>query len=164
MLGIKKHLFFVVILCSSASVLAADLDNDCESAVDTADKLGSPISKECDYSNTGLNGVLHRAVANKEKAVVDKNSKDKVNAEVNNKSLQTTTDIAPINSAINNAVKPLLRVLSAEFATVQQLVSARYDLIHRASQDCSSGFVLEKESYLPAENKLLKLQLTYSCF
>lgn len=164
MLGIKKHLFLVVMLCSSAFAFAADLDDNCESAVDAADKIGSPINKECDYSNTGLNGVLHRAFAKKETAVVDKNSNEATNTEANNKNAQTTISIAPIKSVTTDVVKPLLRVLNAEFGTVQQLAAVRYELIRKASEECTTGFVLEKESYIPAENKLLQLQLTYSCF
>lgn len=164
MLEIKKHLFLVVMLCSSALVFAAELDDSCESAVDAADKVGSPINKECDYSNTGLNGVLHRAFAKKEKVGDDENSNDATNTEANNKNAQTTIGTAPINSVATDVVKPLLRVITAEFGGVQQLAAVRYELIRRASEDCITGFLLEKESYLPAENKLLKLQLTYSCF
>ncbi|MES2674693.1 MAG: hypothetical protein V4660_10665 [Pseudomonadota bacterium] len=168
MLGIKKLLFFVVIFCGSAVALATGLDDSCESAVDAADKLGSPISKECDYSNTGLNGVLHRAVAKKEKAVVGKSFSDDASASASSKNVEISTGSAVVNtannSATNNVAESLLRVIFAEFETMQQLASARYELIREASQDCSNGFVLERESYFPTRNKLLKLQLTYSCF
>jgi hypothetical protein len=162
MFGIK-YLLLAVILCSSTSLLAAEVDDSCESAVDAADKLGSPINKECDYSNTGLNGVLHRAVVNKEKVVIDKTSNNEVSVKASSKNMKTAADIVPSDSATNNVAKPLVRLISAEFGTVQQLATARYELIRTASQDCPIGFILDKESYLPAKNKLLKLQLTYSC-
>lgn len=164
MLRIENYLLFVVItLCSAASVFAGELNEDCESAVDAADRLGSDVNKECDYSNTGLNGVLHRAVAKKEKSVVDKSSNAETIAETSSKNVKTIVGSTPSDNATTSAVKPLFRMISAEFGTAQQLANARYELIRKVSQECTAGFALNKESYLSTENALLKLQITYSC-
>ncbi len=174
MLRIESYLLFVVIIfCSTASVFAGELNKDCESAVDAADRVGSDITKECDYSNVGLNGVLHRALANKEQSV-DKKSSDETSIAASSKKVKTTANltetpsagIPPADSAATNiatGIRPSLQVVSAEFGTSQQLASTRYELIRRMYRECAAGFLLNKESYLPAENKLLKLELTYSC-
>lgn len=173
MLRIESYLLSVVIIfCSTVSVFAGELDKDCESAVDAADRVGSDITKECDYSNVGLNGVLHRAIANKEQAV-DKKHSDEKSAETSSKNVKTTANVAdapptgiPLpDAAINIATgkKPSLQVVSAEFGTSQQLATARYELIRNASLECAAGFVLDKERYLPIGNKVMRLELTYSC-
>lgn len=163
---------FVVILISSFAG-AGELNDDCETAVDAADRLGSDVNKECDYSNVGLNGVLHRALANKEKASIDKKANDvklntEDNSEISNKKIAEASsagvaqkDSATINSGI--AKRPLPPVVSAEFGTSQQLATARYDLVRKIARECPAGFVMNEERYLPTENNLLKLELIYRC-
>ena len=149
-------MFAVILISSLAS--AGELNEDCEAAVDAADKIGSDMTK-CDYSNVGLNGVIHRAIANKE----NKKPNAEVSVETNSKNVKATAEIVPAESAVIAEKKPFLQVVSAEFGTAQQLAKIRYELIQRASRECINGFVVEKERYLPLENKLLKLELIHSC-
>ena len=158
---LKKSLLCCVILIVANTVYADEVKDGCESAVDAADRLGSNANGDCDYSNTGLNGVLHRAIVNKEKVPtnkkVDAETKiEKLNLAASSESVKAT---AAVTAKVNSP-----HVISAKFGAAQQLASVRYELIRRAAQECAKGFALDKERYLPTETQLLQLELTYSCF
>lgn len=125
------------LVCTGA--LAAD--EDCDAAVDAADRLTRNDDGHCDYTKTGLNGALHRALAKK-------------------------SEVAQESGNINNEVLtslPNAPQLLAEFNSAAQLQSLRFSLIQKAGQECPKGFVLESERYLPAANKAMKLELVYRC-
>ncbi len=158
---LKKFLLCNLFWLMTTLVFADEMKAECESAVDAADRLGSNANGDCDYSNTGLNGVLHRAIANKEKVStnkkVDTETKiEKLDVAASRESVKATAD-----TVTAKAILP--HVVSAEFGVAQQLVSVRYELIRKAARECAKGFVLDKERYLPTETQLLQLELTYSC-
>lgn len=138
----KKSLLLFVML-SSLNIFADELKDDCEAAVDAADRLNTSADKHCDYSNTGLNGVLHRAFAPKSDAQVTSENKQVVEAAA--------------------AKKVQVRVQAREFDSAQQLVAVRYELLQLSSQECTKGFVVDSERYVPVNAQRLKLELDYHC-
>ncbi|HWV15186.1 MAG TPA: hypothetical protein VN030_07120 [Cellvibrio sp.] len=137
---LKKYLWLLLWLPMAASVWADELAEDCEAAVDAADRLGAPPDKHCDYSKTGLNGVLHQALANKDSATKEA----KAAATEKGRSVQS-------------------RSLGREFDSAQQLTSVRFEMLQLAAKDCAAGFTLDTERYLPAAEKRLRLELHYHC-
>lgn len=131
-------------MLSSLNIFADELKDDCEAAVDAADRLNtSNADKHCDYSNTGLNGVLHRAFAPKSDAQVTSENKQVVDAAA--------------------AKKAQVRVQAREFDSAQQLMTVRYELLQLSSQECIKGFVVDSERYVPVNAQRLKLELDYHC-
>ena len=152
----KKYLLVFVMLFSSA-VFA---DDECEAAVDAANRVNPNENKNCDYSNTGLNGVLHRAFA--KKSAEDKTSAESVVADkvVTDK---VATEKSETRDAVNEAAVKSL-VASAEFSSPQQLQNLRFGLIQQTARECAKGFVVEGERYLPVpKSKATKLELIYHC-
>lgn len=137
-----------MLLMFSQLICADELPDDCEAAVDAADRLNSDSNKHCDYSKTGLNGVLHKAFANK--AAVPE---------------QATKEAAPEQAPTATAAVTgnLPRAIAREFDSAQQLSVLRYELLQLAAKDCAAGFVLVEERYLPVAAKHLKLELNYRC-
>src|SRR6187402_2590026 len=140
---LKKSLLLVLLVFSQI-IYADELPDDCEAAVDAADRLNSDSNKHCDYSKTGLNGVLHKAFANK--AAASEQATKAVVAE------QTPKVAAAVTSN-------LPRAIAREFDSAQQLNVLRYELLQLAAKDCAAGFVLVEERYLPVADKRLKLEL-----
>ena len=131
----------LMLLLFTQVIYANELPDDCEAAVDAADRLNADSNKHCDYSKTGLNGVLHKALANKKSAP------------------EPTANLA----ADTLATASLPQVVTREFDSAQQLSAVRYDAIQLASRECAAGFVVRGERYLPVAEKRLKLELSYQC-
>ena len=148
-------------MCANASAFAGDLNKDCESAVDAADRVGSEIDKECDYSNVGLNGVLHRALSKKEEVSgADKPSNTKPsNAKPSNTKPSNEKPVIE-----KNVIHTAPRVASAEFGSALQLAESRYELIQKAAQECTAGFVITEERYTFLRAPVMKLEFHYVCF
>ncbi len=129
-------------------------DEECPAAVDAAEAQNHNLYKNCDYSDKGLNGVLHRALAGKNKeANEDEPSRDTKAVEPRpaaDKSQKTTDK--------NEAQK------TGEFASAQQLQLVKLNALENLAQECTKGFVVEGERYLPVINsKAMKLELIYHC-
>lgn len=146
----------LVVLACAQSICADELPDECEAAVDAADRLNSDNSKHCDYSKTGLNGVLHKAFANKAAA-----------SEQGAKEAQSPKVTAPEQAAkvIADTAAPanLPRALAREFDSAARLNTVRYELLQLASKECAAGFVLLDERYLPSADKRLTFVLNYRC-
>jgi hypothetical protein len=140
---VKKIIFVFLLVSSTCSVFAAD--DDCEAAVDAANRLNPNEDKHCDYTNTGLNGVLHRAFANKS---------DSVNEDSSKASAESTKTPA------NAEAKVFL--VNNEFTSAQQLQTLRYALVQKAAQECRKGFIVEGDRYLP-RTKGMTVELIYHC-
>lgn len=138
----KKFLFCFVLL---QSVIAC-ADDDCPSAVEAAEAQNPNAYKNCDYSKSGLNGVLHRALNENSSAPVEKITDEKLSVKAESKI---------------EAVKDLL--MNGEFTTALQLQTLRYALVQKAAAECVKGFVVEGERYLPRPSKATKFELIYHC-
>ena len=146
----KKYLFVFVMLFSTA-VFA---DDECEAAVDAANRVNPNENKNCDYSNTGLNGVLHRAFNKKSEVNEDDSSAKAVVAEKTVEAKESVVSEAAVKSLVQ----------SAEFSSAQQLQTLRFGLIQQTARECARGFVVEGERYLSvAKSKAMKLELIYHC-
>ena len=147
MLSIKKILFCGFVLLSTSTVFAEELKDGCEPAVDAADRLQADADKHCDYSNTGLNGVLHRALNKKENLPM---------------AAEPLVQKTAANAVALDAPTPRFK-LSAEFNSAQQLVNQRYELLQKAAHECSKGFAVNSEHYLPVSAKSMTIELSYQC-
>ena len=159
----KKYFLALVIFCNIAVVYAAD--EECEAAVDAASRVNPDKDKRCDYSNTGLNGVLHRALAKKSESPESVASEEKKLDTKVQSSAQSSLNSAASNP-INLTTKPVdttkTLLATGEFTSAQQLQTLRYALIQKAAQECSKGFIVEGERYLPGA-KGTTLEFIYHC-
>ena len=144
---LKKILFLCAAMLFATTVIADEANRECESAVDSADRLSADPNNQCDYSKTGLNGVLHRAFSNKSDISPTKAeaSSNKVGAAV--------SDVKNINAS---------RVVAFEISSAQQLSNGRFELLQQALHECPKGFLLEGERYLPVAQHLM-LELNFHC-
>jgi len=128
-------------------------EEECPAAVDAAEAQNQNLYKNCDYSEKGLNGVLHRAFSGK------KNEADE--------------DIKEQGDIRNGSAKPVVekKVVSktellkeGEIASAAQLPMIKFAALEKLALECTNGFVVEGERYLPVKNsKALKLELIYHC-
>lgn len=121
---------------------------DCEAAVDVAGRMEDT---KCDYSNTGLNGVLHRAFAKKSEATDD---------ESNAKRAVKSESKSPVSSS---SVSSEAVVISGTFSSAAELGVIRFSLIEKAARQCTKGFVVDAERYLPVSSSAMSLEFVYRC-
>jgi hypothetical protein len=138
-------LILVSALLFSCAFSFADEKPECGLAVDAADRLSPDSDKDCDYTKTGLNGVLHRALSG--------NPKDDSDPKVVKESSEKVAQIAEQNTFLKNG----------EFKTAQQLQTLKFSLLEAAAIKCPAGFILDGESYMPGGSKAMKLELVYHC-
>lgn len=144
-----KNIFALCVLLTLANIAYADED-ECPAAVDVAEAQNQNLYKNCDYSQKGLNGVLHRALAGKK-------SDDNDN-ETDSESSKTP---AEKNQKVASKTEPLKE---GEFGSAQQLQSVKFLLLEKISLECPKGFVVESERYSPVpNNKTMKLELAHHC-
>lgn len=150
----KKHLVVCALLFCTNFAFAKD--DDCPSAVDAAEAQNPNAYKDCDYSKTGLNGALHRVFAkSKESEDASKEApvKEPANKELAEKSSQPTATAAEKTKLIT----------ASEFSSAQQLQTLKFALLEKVALECTKGFVVEGERYLPTSTKATKLELIYHC-
>jgi len=138
----KKFLLLNLLFISVAYA-----EEDCPPAADVAAAQNPNAFKDCDYSNTGLNGVLHRTFKKKE---------DKADQDIT--TLKTSESITKEDLPVNNQL-----LAKGVFNSAQQLQTLRFALIQNAAVECPKGFLLESEKYIPAADKTIKLELLYHC-
>lgn len=133
----------LVLVCSMAF---AEEQHECGSAVDAADRLTPDSDKHCDYTKTGLNGVLHKAFSGKKgegEEVAELKVQDAKEKKVDVKADKLTA--------------------KDEFNSPQQLQTVKFSLLEVAAGQCPKGFLLESERYIPTVTKAIKLELSYQC-
>jgi hypothetical protein len=139
-------LTFLSSLTLVCSLAFAEEKPECGSAVDAADRLTPDSDKHCDYTNTGLNGVIHRTLARKKNAGTESSE-------------PAAQD--PKDKKTEPAVEKL--IAKGEFNSPQQLQAVKFGLLEAAAIKCPKGFVLESEQYLPLVTKGMKLELRFQC-
>jgi hypothetical protein len=140
-------LTFLSSLLLMCSLAVAEEKPECGAAVDAADRLAPDSDKHCDYTNTGLNGVLHKVFSGKPKPATD-DSAEPVTQELKEKK----ADLAEVKL-----------VAKGEFNSPQQLQLAKFNLLEAAATQCPKGFVVESERYFSASAQSMKLELAYQC-
>jgi hypothetical protein len=133
----------LALVCSLAF---AEEKPECGSAVDAADRLTPDSDKHCDYTKTGLNGVIHRTLARKKNA--GEESAEPIAQDVKEKKMEVVVDKL---------------TAKGEFNSPQQLQVVKFSLLEAAAGKCPKGFVLGSERYLPTATKAMRLELTYQC-
>lgn len=133
----------LALVCSLAF---AEEKPECGPAVDAADRLASDSDEHCDYTKTGLNGVLHKALSGKKSA--GEESAEPLAQDVKEKKMGVVADKL---------------TAKGEFNSPQQLQVVKFSLLEAAAGQCPKGFVLESERYLPTATKAMKLELIYHC-
>ncbi len=136
-----------ILLLSLLFICSAYAEEECPPAAEVAATQNPNAFKDCDYSDTGLNGVLHRTFKKKE---------DKADANI--AALKTSESIMKDELPANNKL-----LAKGVFNSTQQLQTLRFALIQNAAAECPKGFLLESEKYLPAADKSMKLELLYHC-
>lgn len=139
-------LTFLNSLALVCSLAFAEEKLECGSAVEAADRLAPDSDKHCDYTKTGLNGVLHKAFSGK------KNEGDEI---------AETKAQDPKEKRVDAKADKL--TARDEFNSPQQLQVVKYNLLEAAAVQCPKGFLLESERYVPTMTKAIKLELTYQC-
>jgi len=134
------------LLLSSAGVMANEKP-ECGSAVDAADRLSPASDEGCDYTKTGLNGALHKALSGK----TDKTDGEKAIA------------VKDANEQSKLAVNTPANIGKGEFSSAQQLSALRFSLLSNAAIECPKGFMLDSERYIPTAKNTIKLEFIYRC-
>ena len=149
----------ILILMFALPVWADDkVEDDCAPAVDAAESMNLN-QKDCDYSNKGLNGFLHRAF---------KRGEEGATLETGDKTLAqpaATTNLQAQNAQSVNAQKDtdknfLLRVEVDQWAN---LPVARAQLLPKALEKCGRGFSIIGEHYRSLAMGRIELALTFQC-
>ena len=139
-------LTFLSSLALVCSLAFAEEKPECGSAVDAADRLAPDSDNHCDYTKTGLNGVIHKALSGK-KNTGEEGAEPKAQ-DAKEKKKEVVVDKL---------------TAKGEFNSPQQLQTVKFSLLEAAAGQCVKGFMLDSERYLPTATKAMKLELTYQC-
>lgn len=145
----NKLIGLFILIISAQMTFAAE--EECPPAAEMAEAQNQNLYKNCDYSDKGLNGVLHRALGKK---------KDNADEE-------TIQEVKPAVKAVQEKSTKVADVelkKPDEFSSAAQLQLVKFNALEKLSRECAKGFVVEGERYLPVANtKSLKLELIYHC-
>ncbi len=151
--------FILAIIISVCCTMQAYADDTCESAVDAADSM-NVNQKGCDYTNEGLNGVLHKAFKQgSEGAVLETSGANSVNATA------TATAAAVAGAQVNKAVAAAPKYLSLQVEVDQwpNVALARTQLLPKAMEQCAKGFSVVRENYRPLAMGRIALSIEFNC-
>lgn len=124
----------MILLCGGIASVSAE---ECVLAVDVAESMNVNASNECDSTDSGLNGVVHRWFKRDRKSSAGNSPQEK---EIPRASIKVSP---PANSA-------------------ESLATARFELLSAISQECVQGFRITDEMYLPVDGELT-IRLLYEC-
>jgi hypothetical protein len=130
----KSLLGILLMLVSVASIA-----DECEAAVDAAESMNVNARTDCNYEKSGLNRVVHQLFKKEQQSSVAKSS----------------ASGAPANTPTASSVSPLID-------SAEQLAISRHALLSVISQECTHGFRITDELYIPVDGKL-RLKLLYEC-
>ncbi len=133
---------------------------ECGPAVEEADKLAAGTDSNCDYTQKGLNGVIHRALSSKDKSGQAGDQKIK---DVKTNTPSSDNLKAPVERN-QTALEGLGYPERGEFKSAEQLPQVKFALLEKVALECTKGFVIEGERYLATRSAgTLKLELIYHC-
>lgn len=145
----------LAVIISSCCAALAYADEPCGNAVDDADSMN--VNKAgCDYTNEGLNGVLHKAFQKGDEGAVLETS-----AEAPVKTTQAAVVTAA--QAGNAATEPQFLVLQTEVDQWANVALARTQLLPKAMEKCVKGFSVARENYRPLAMGRISLSIEFSC-
>jgi hypothetical protein len=147
----------LAVIISACCAVQAHADGNCESAVDAADAM-NVNQKGCDYTDEGLNGVLHKAFKQgSEGAVLETSVEAPANA---------TKQVSVIagTQANKNVEEPKYLLLQVEVDQWPSVALARAQLLPKAMEQCPKGFSIVRENYRPLAMGRIALSIEFSCF
>lgn len=119
-------------------VSVASTADECEAAVDAAESMNVNARTDCNYEKSGLNRVVHQLFKKEQQSSVAKSSASGAPASTTASSMLVLMDSA------------------------EQLAESRHALLSVISQECTQGFRITDELYVPVDGKL-RLKLQYEC-
>lgn len=148
--------FILAVILSACCATQVYADDNCESAVDAADSM-NVNQKDCDYTNEGLNGVLHKAFKQgSEGAVLETSVENPANV---------TAPAAVIAGAqaSKTPATPKYLLLQVEVDQWPSVALARSQLLPKAMEQCAKGFSIVRENYRPLAMGRIALSIEFSC-
>ena len=148
---------FTVILLGIFCSVSVFAEEECESAVDAADSM-NVNQKECDYTNEGLNGALHKAFK--------KNSEGGAVLETSAGNSATATKTVAVVAATqtnNETLEQKYLVVQVNVDQWSGVALARTQLLPKAMEKCAKGFSILRESYRPLAMGKIALSIEFSC-
>lgn len=153
LIGYSKTWMLLGLLHLAFAAHAAD---ECEAAVDAADSMNLN-QKECDYTDKGLNGVLHKAFKKgSEGAVLETAAENPADGKI------STTGGAKNLPSKSIQTKKVFS-LSVEVDQWSSVVLARTQLLPKAMGQCANGFSVVRESYRPLAMGRISLGIEFIC-
>ena len=131
----------------------ANAEDECGAAVDSADSMNMN-QKECDYTDKGLNGVLHKAFKQGDEGAVLETKSDQ-------QQLAVGIAAAQADKVTADRQYLLLRVEVDQWSSV---TLARTQLFPKAMEKCTKGFSVQRENYRPLAMGRIELSIEFSCF
>lgn len=152
-IGYSNICMLLGLLHLAATVHASD---ECEAAVDAADSINLN-QKDCDYTNEGLNGVLHKAFKNgSEGAVLETAVENPADGK-----MPTTGGAKNLPGKSIQAKKVFS--LSVEVDQWSSVALARTQLLPKAMEQCAKGFSVVHENYRPLAMGRISLSIEFIC-
>ncbi|HSC66776.1 MAG TPA: hypothetical protein VLC79_03725 [Cellvibrio sp.] len=128
-------------------------DDNCASAVDAADSM-NVNQKDCDYTNEGLNGVLHKAFKKGSEGAVLETAEAK----------SAVAPVAAVAAVQTNKVTDTNLSLRVEVDQWSNVALARTQLLPKAMEKCPKGFSVQRENYRPLPMGRIDLTIEFTCF
>jgi hypothetical protein len=150
-----KQKIFLTWLFSVAFTASAwaERQEGCAAAVDAADSMNVNQIGDCDYSDEGLNGYLHKAFNNSKKQ----------------ETAATTPKSKPAEAAVQSAAPSLAKPEAAQRQFKQEVDQwagvnlARTQMMPKILGICDRGFRLISEEYRPLPMGRIELKLLVEC-
>lgn len=151
-----KYIVYALLACCNIYAFA-EPESECGAAVDAADSMNMN-QKDCDYTDEGLNGVLHKAF--------NKGNEGAVLETAAGNSANTTKQAAVIAGAQANQTftEPTYLSLQVEVDQWSGVALARTQLLPKAMEQCAKGFSVVRENYRPLAMGRIALSIEFSCF
>jgi uncharacterized protein YecT (DUF1311 family) len=141
---------FVIAMLGMIWTLPAIAEDKCESAVDSADSM-NVNQMDCDYTDKGLNGALHKVFKRNSEGAVLKTTMDAPSVELNERD---TTVKNPKDNA---------QSVSAEVDQWSNIEIAKTQLLPKVMTKCPKGFSLLSENYRPLAMGRIELSVAFRC-
>lgn len=148
--------FLLAIILSACCATHVYADDTCESAVDAADSM-NVNQKGCDYTNEGLNGVLHKAFKQGSEGAVLETSVENPAAATKPAALIAGAQVT------KTGAEPKYFLLQVEVDQWPSVTLARAQLLPKAMEQCAKGFSIARENYRPLAMGRIALSIEFSC-
>jgi hypothetical protein len=146
----------LAVIISACCATQSYADDACENAVDAADSM-NVNQQECDYTDEGLNGVLHKAFKKgSEGAVLETAAENSLDEKM------------PATGGAKNLPRKSIQAkkmfsLSVEVDQWSSVMLARTQMLPKAMEQCANGFSVVRENYRPLAMGRISLGIEFIC-